>query len=48
MINDIRCPNCGKLIGKSKENSIAKGIYLWCPNCKKNIDIENKKTINLK
>lgn len=40
MIKDIRCPKCGKKIAKSEEGYIAKGIYLWCPKCKKNIDIE--------
>lgn len=41
MLQEIRCPKCGKLIGKAKENYKAEGIYLWCPRCKQNLEIQN-------
>lgn len=47
MVKNINCPDCGKLIGKREEKSCATGIYLWCHNCKKNVDIEKMKTIKL-
>ena len=44
MLQDIKCPKCGKKIAKREQEYLLKGVYLWCPKCKKNIDI-NKNII---
>lgn len=42
MFQEIRCPKCGKLIGKAKKNFKIYGVLLWCPRCKRNIEIQNE------
>lgn len=38
---EIRCPKCNKWIGEKEEKAEAKGIFFWCPRCKKKIIIKN-------
>nr|DAS11010.1 MAG TPA: DNA-directed RNA polymerase [Caudoviricetes sp.] len=34
-LQQIRCPVCGKTLGKALPNSYAYGVVLWCKRCKK-------------
>ena len=46
LLQEIRCPKCGKLIAKAYPNYKIEKVLLWCPRCKKNLKIiENKKII---
>jgi len=38
-LEEIRCPECGKLICQKDKKASAKGIYFWCPRCKKNFEV---------
>lgn len=38
-----QCPYCKKKLVKYKKNARAEGIFLWCKNCKKEIEIKIKK-----
>ncbi len=41
----INCPQCRKLICTMEYYAIPKGIYFWCPRCKKEFQV---KTENIK
>jgi len=40
-LEDINCTICGKLICKKQQGVSTKGIYFWCPRCKKNFEISD-------
>lgn len=39
----IKCPKCGKMICSMEYNAHPEGIYFWCPRCKKEFEIKEKK-----
>lgn len=40
MIEDIRCPDCNKLIAKKEKNANTEGILFFCSRCKVNFKIK--------
>ncbi len=41
-LEDIRCPNCNKLICKKEKEAETKGIHFWCSRCKKEFEIKKE------
>lgn len=40
-MEEVKCPICNKLIAKKEKGRDTKGIYFWCPRCKKNFEIDS-------
>ena len=40
---NIKCPKCKKLICTMEYNANPKGIFFWCPRCKDEFEIKEKK-----
>ena len=38
----VKCPFCGKKMFRVGKNNIYKKIYLWCKNCKKEIEFNKE------
>lgn len=36
MLNEIRCPNCNKLVAKKEAKANTSGIYFYCSRCRGN------------
>jgi len=36
----FRCPHCGKKLLLYTNNSIVKGVYVYCKRCKKDIEVK--------
>ena len=36
----VCCPICGKKLFKIDQKSVCKNIYLWCKQCRKEIEIK--------
>lgn len=40
---EVRCPLCNKFVCTIDINANPKGIYFWCPRCKKDFEIKKEK-----
>lgn len=39
MKHDYLCPDCGKRIATFDTDAESKGVFCWCKNCKKPVEI---------
>jgi len=33
-VHDLRCPTCGKLLGRTSDEWVVAALKLWCRRCK--------------
>ena len=38
----IKCPECNKLLCTMDSKANPKGIYFWCPRCKKEFEVQKE------
>lgn len=44
----VNCPQCGKKLFRVIKESQYKKIFVWCKNCKKEIEINKKEPLSQK
>lgn len=38
----VLCPICGKKLFRIDKNSVYNNIYVWCKNCRKEINVKKE------